>query len=227
MPPNPADPTLPNDRLLAVHACFSLLYEGRVDEARGRFSADLFTEAEEMLARHVELERRVGSHVALVASANAPNTAHAVDSTHERMRSAYGAHGALEIGSTVGPFRIDDFLGRGATGEVYRATQNTPTRTVALKLLFDEFVGATNLAREAELLASLEHPSIARLYQTGTVAVRGVERRFLAMQFVPGGRTLADWSADPHNDNTCVCMAIAIADAVTFAHGRGVIHRDL
>ncbi|MCE2884737.1 MAG: serine/threonine-protein kinase [Planctomycetaceae bacterium] len=124
----------------------------------------------------------------------------------------------------VGAFRIDGFLGRGATGEVYLATQLTPTRAVALKLLLDDFIGGAGLTREAELLASLEHPSIARLYQTGTVAAGGAERRYLAMQFVPGGRTLAEWASEAHDDTTCVRMMIAIAEAVAFAHGRGVIH---
>ena len=55
---DPAESESPNDRLIAVHACFTALFEGRTDEARGRFPAEVLVEAEAMLARHAELERR-------------------------------------------------------------------------------------------------------------------------------------------------------------------------
>ena len=213
-----AESDSPDDRLTAVHACFTALFEGRTDEARGRFPAEVLVEAEAMLARHAELERRFGPVAACQTDlpAEDPSACPCGD-----------APGVLPIGGTAGPFRIEGFLGRGATGEVYLATQLTPTRAVALKLLFDEFIGGAGLTREAELLASLEHPSIARLYQTGKIVVGGASRRYLAMQFVPGGRTLAEWASEAHDDATCVRIVIAIAEAVAFAHGRGVIHRDL
>jgi len=229
-----AESAFPNDRLIAVHTCFSALYEGDGEEARRRFPADVFEEAEAMLARHAELERHVGA--ANPKTPSLPNVS--LDAAHEaethgelevpsRDPVGRGRPGTLLVGCMAGAFRIDGFLGRGATGEVYLATQLTPTRAVAFKLLLDDFIGGAGLTREAELLASLEHPSIARLYQTGTIAAGGAERRYLAMQFVPGGRTLAEWASEAHDDATCVRMVIAIAEAVAFAHGRGVIHRDL
>ena len=72
------------------------------------------------------------------------------------------------IGQTLGPYRISDKLGQGGMGEVYRARDTNLQRDVAIKVLPEEWAGdADRLARfrrEAQLLASLNHPHIAQIY---------------------------------------------------------------
>jgi serine/threonine protein kinase len=103
-------------------------------------------------------------------------------------------------------------------GEVYRARDTRLKREVALKVLPDAFAGdperMARFQREAELLASLNHPNIATIY--------GVEEQALAMELVDG-ETLAS----PLPIRTTLEYARQIAEALEYAHERGVIHRDL
>src|SRR5262245_15020093 len=103
-------------------------------------------------------------------------------------------------------------------GEVYRARDTKLKREVAIKILPEEFsrdsVRMIRFQREAEVLASLNHPNIAHIY--------GVEECALAMELVEG-ETLAG----PLPVETALNYAKQIAEALEYAHERGVIHRDL
>ncbi|MEO8671375.1 MAG: protein kinase [Tahibacter sp.] len=128
----------------------------------------------------------------------------------------------------IGPYAILRLLGQGGMGRVYLAQELQPTRQVALKVV-SSLGGAALLRfrREAELLAQLEHSGIARLYATGEDLRSGIGVPWLAMEYVEG-RDLIH-----HARETGMPLAerlhllIAICRAIHFAHGRGVIHRDL
>src|SRR5438105_14607003 len=97
----------------------------------------------------------------------------------------------LIIGTQLGSYEVTALLGKGGFGEVYRARDAKLKRDVAIKILPDEFSRdqdrLSRFQREAEVLASLNHPNIAAIYdlqQAGTT-------RFLILEFVEGG-TLAD-----------------------------------
>jgi serine/threonine protein kinase len=114
-------------------------------------------------------------------------------------------------------------LGEGGMGVVYRATDTKLNRDVAVKVLPDSFAAdpdrLARFTREAQVLASLNHPNIAAIY--------GVEERALVMELVPGP-TLADRIAQgPIPAAEAEDILLQIADALEYAHERGVIHRDL
>src|SRR5688500_2412049 len=131
------------------------------------------------------------------------------------------------VGQMLGAFRVLDKLGEGGMGAVYRANDTRLNRVVAIKALHDLFAQhperVSRFEREAQLLASLNHPNIAAIH--GLEEVQG--SKYLVLEFVDG-RTLADVLKEGALSLT-EAMAIArqIADALSAAHERGIIHRDL
>ena len=133
----------------------------------------------------------------------------------------------LTIGTRLGHHEILSALGAGAMGEVYRATDTRLKRQVAIKILPSDFAGdAGRLARfqrEAEVLASLNHPHIASIY--GLEEAGGVKA--LVMELVDGP-TLADRIArGPIAIEEALPIARQIAEALEAAHEQGIVHRDL
>jgi serine/threonine-protein kinase len=118
----------------------------------------------------------------------------------------------------IAHYRITAKLGEGGMGEVYRATDTKLKRDVAIKILPDAFAADTErmarFTREAQVLASLNHPNIAAIY--------GVEDRALVMELVEG-ETLQG----PLPVETALGYAKQIADALEAAHEKGIVHRDL
>ena len=134
---------------------------------------------------------------------------------------------ALAPGTRVGPYVIAAQIGEGGMGEVYQATDTNLKRAVAIKVLpASVAVDAERLARfqrEAEVLASLNHPNIAAIY--------GLERSAattaLVMELVEGP-TLADRVAQGAMPiGEALPIARQIAEALEAAHEQGIIHRDL
>src|SRR6266571_3084146 len=124
---------------------------------------------------------------------------------------------------TIAHYRITAKLGEGGMGEVYRATDTKLGRDVAIKILPESFAHdrdrMARFAREAQVLASLNHPNIAAIY--------GVEERALVMELVEGP-TLAERIAQgPMPLEEALPIARQIAEALEYAHERGVVHRDL
>ena len=134
---------------------------------------------------------------------------------------------ALTAGTRLGPYEITAQIGVGGMGEVYRATDTNLKRQVAIKVL-PEAVAAdaerlVRFQREAEVLASLNHPNIAIIH--GLEKSDGVTG--LVMELVEGP-TLADRIAQgPIPIDEALPIAKQIAEALEAAHEQGIIHRDL
>ncbi|MEO0650676.1 MAG: protein kinase [Planctomycetota bacterium] len=127
---------------------------------------------------------------------------------------------------TIGRFRILGELGRGGMGVVYEAEQERPKRRVAVKVLRSGALDRAIRRRfefEGELLARLEHPGLARVYEVGEAG--GLP--FIAMERVEG-QPIDQWVATRGPDQRAVVELLArVAEAVAHAHERGVVHRDL
>jgi eukaryotic-like serine/threonine-protein kinase len=130
-------------------------------------------------------------------------------------------------GTRIGGFVIDDIIDRGGMGEVYRAHRKSGNfyQRVAIKLLRPDAIGqATLFDRERRLLASLEHPGIARLIDGGMTKDK---RPYIVMEYVDG-QSVDDWcERQKPNLATRLRLFISICEAVSFAHSRLVIHRDI
>jgi len=133
----------------------------------------------------------------------------------------------LGSGSRIGPYELLGPLGAGGTGEVYRAKDLKLGREVAIKILPEVFASdpdrLARFQREAQVLASLNHPNIAAIYgledSDGTKA--------LVLELVPN-ETLADRiSRGPIPLDEALPIAKQIAEALEAAHEQGIIHRDL
>lgn len=132
------------------------------------------------------------------------------------------------VGDLVGPYRLIQQLGDGGMGSVWLAERadGTLKRRVALKL--PRMVWARDLAarmaRERDILGSLEHPNIARLYDAG---VDQLGRPFLALEYVEGARIDQYCDDNELSIPARVRLFLQVLDAVDYAHVNLVLHRDL
>ena len=134
----------------------------------------------------------------------------------------------LQPNALVGPYRLLRELGVGGMGSVWLAERadGTLKRQVALKLPRASWARglAERMARERDILASLEHPNIARLYDAGTDAEG---RPFLALEYVEGQPIDLYCRERVLNTQSRLALLLQVARAVAFAHSRLVVHRDL
>ena len=131
------------------------------------------------------------------------------------------------VGKVISGYELLRELGCGGAGVVYLARQATLQRLVALKIMgshqFQDRASGLRFQREAELIASLQHPRIVGIFEIG----RWKELPFYSMQYIEGTDLKARIRANVLPWQQAATWAASIAETVHFAHGKGVLHRDL
>jgi serine/threonine-protein kinase len=125
-------------------------------------------------------------------------------------------------------YQIEEEIGRGGMARVYRATDTVLGRTVAVKVLGEDYAldptFVERFRREAQAAARLNHANVVSVFDTGSDGAV----HFIIMEFVEG-RTLADvmTTDGPLDPERAAEIAMRIAEALSFAHAEGLVHRDI
>ncbi|HJQ31983.1 MAG TPA: tetratricopeptide repeat protein [Pyrinomonadaceae bacterium] len=131
------------------------------------------------------------------------------------------------VGKTLLNYRITEKLGAGGQGTVYKAVDERLGRTVVIKVLAPELtareVNLKRFEREAQLASSLDHPNICTIY--GLHEADGLH--FIAMQYIEGKNVRQLVNGRPLALDSALSIAYQVADALTAAHAKGIIHRDI
>src|SRR5687768_13740478 len=125
--------------------------------------------------------------------------------------------------TSIAHYRIAEKIGEGGMGAVYRATDTKLNRDVAIKVIPDSLAQdpdrMARFAREAQVLASLNHPNIAAIY--------GVEERGLVLELVEGPTLAERIALGPIPTAEALPLIHQLIDAMEYAHEKGIVHRDL
>jgi serine/threonine protein kinase/tetratricopeptide (TPR) repeat protein len=131
------------------------------------------------------------------------------------------------IGQEISHYSITEKLGEGGMGVVYRAHDQTLHRDVALKFLSVDAVNdpmaRTNILTEARTISALNHPNICTIYEVGEAD----GRPYLAMEFIEGHTLSLEITSVGMAVDIVVRYGMQLADALSHAHERGIVHRDL
>jgi hypothetical protein len=144
------------------------------------------------------------------------------------------------IGTTLGNCTIEHIIGQGGMGAVYLAQQSRPARTVAVKVLIpisgldleQQRIFLERFRREADTIAKLEHNNILPIYEYEEALVDGQRLAYLVMPYLRGGtlrERIDEYKGQArHFELSTIASYISqIADALSYAHSLGVIHRDI
>jgi eukaryotic-like serine/threonine-protein kinase len=120
-------------------------------------------------------------------------------------------------GSRLDHYEISEIIGKGGMGEVYRATDTGLPRDVAIKTSKQQF--SERFARETKVIASLNHPNICTLFDVGP--------NYLVMEMIEGPTLAERIKQGPMSLDETATIMKQVADALDYAHEKGVVHRDL
>ena len=133
----------------------------------------------------------------------------------------------ISPGDRVKHYKVLELLGKGGMGEVFLAQDTVLDRKVAIKFLPEEMQkdesARVRLLREAKAAASLDHPFICKIYETGEI--KGTV--FIVMEYIEGQNLQERIKTGVLPLRDSVQMALEIAEALEDAHEKGIVHRDL
>ncbi|MBS0197753.1 MAG: serine/threonine protein kinase [Planctomycetes bacterium] len=130
----------------------------------------------------------------------------------------------------VGQYRILRRIGSGGMGDVFEALQETPRRSVAVKIMragLNSEAMLRRFRREVEFLGRLSHPGIASVFEAGVTSVGAARVPYFAMEFVNGVPLTTYVKENSLTLRAKLELIITICDTVQYAHQQGIIHRDL
>lgn len=132
----------------------------------------------------------------------------------------------IEIGQTVGRYRILTLLGQGGMGRVYKAEDPSLLRTVAVKVISTQQFSAqaeARFLREARATSAINHPNVVTIHEIGTTPTCA----YIVMEYIEG-RNLAELIAQPWmGTDRFLDIVFQISDGICEAHSKGIIHRDI
>jgi serine/threonine protein kinase/Flp pilus assembly protein TadD len=132
------------------------------------------------------------------------------------------------VGRKVGSFEIVELIGRGGMGIVYLARDTKLKRSVAIKSMPVKIAGdsdsLTRFRREAEILASLNHPNIAVIHE---IIEQDKGASYLVLEYVPGETLTERMARGPLKLEEALSISQQVAEAISAAHKKGIVHRDL
>jgi TolB-like protein/Tfp pilus assembly protein PilF/tRNA A-37 threonylcarbamoyl transferase component Bud32 len=150
------------------------------------------------------------------------------ESSREAFESVLAEANVTDTQWRLGHYEILEEIGRGGMGVIYRARQQHSRRIVAVKRIFAHEANShetlTRFRREAEAVASLDHPNILPIHEVSE-SEEGLP--FFSMKYAEGGSLRAAAPALRAKPRECVRMMAKVARAIAYAHGKGVLHRDL
>ena len=133
----------------------------------------------------------------------------------------------LKAGDKIQRYQIVDLIGKGGMGEVYLAKDTALDRRVALKFLPDELENDPRMRerfiREAKSAASLDHPFICKIYESGVHEGKA----FIAMEYIEGETLMDRMKQEPVPLRDAIRITLEIGEALENAHKAGIVHRDL
>src|SRR5262245_22988082 len=135
------------------------------------------------------------------------------------------------VGTEFGPYRVESLLGVGGMGEVYCAYDTVLARQVAIKILPPHIAAdaewVARVRREAQALASLNHPNVGAIYGFETIDGRAGSTSALVLELVEGPTLAEKLTAGALPVDEALTVAEQIAEALDAAHQQGLVHRDL
>jgi serine/threonine protein kinase len=137
------------------------------------------------------------------------------------------ANEPLPPGSLLGQYRLEELIGEGGMGRIYRATHLHLDRTLAIKVLAPQLARDRQLVarfqREARALAQLDHPNIVAVHDMGSQG----DMHYFVMEYVPGQNLRQLMAAGALAPDRALGIVGQVCDALHFAHDRGIVHRDI
>lgn len=201
----------------------AVLLTGLADLAQAGKRVDL----EEQCRLHPEFASDLRELWGAIVVANAAGSVSITSSIPSNTRDTDYSSGILQLPARFGEYELQEEIGRGGMGVVYRALHASLGREVALKMILRGQLASEadreRFAAEAQAAAKLEHPGIVPVYEVGELE----GRPYFTMKYIRGTTLSQRLQQGPMPAREAAELLAKVAKAIHFAHSRGILHRDI